>query len=595
MKKLTKILAIGLIAMFFLFSGTGGLSSATGEMEDLLGTDFSEDFAIEFDFNGPFGDASNLQVLSDFNNPSNPAINTVDQDEFTDLQYFMSHFNESGVETTYLALEKIEKNLTLDLLIGNDIIIGHVNASLPFQTLLQHFDHNGSDVLVANTFRGYVAYTTTPDDQILDANDKTYLGYTLVESHLIDLLNSYLTDYGFDEIGPYGYEPIYDAATKTFGMNYTNMFMVWQDTDAEPPQALKDLSEGLGKLVNLDSFEGVVTGGDLVAASLFEYLTFTYRVELNPASNDTVTIVDVITEYDVGPMKWLITKDDLTTFNLLDLFTNVDNGTNAFHVNSTEIIFSTGWNLPGGYDTWNVTIPELSFYTADAVSTRIDATAVFAHGAEGFGIAVVSSTNAIKLGFDLTQPSDLTSDSSDPVIGLEFGGTTVFETSFVGKSTYDRTFFNGTTETGLPIFVSTRAPEDLHEIINTENLIDLYFKAQSKQTKEFARFAARQLIPAISEVDLAGIDVEKTSYVTFVQMPKWSGLAVTQDPTFSAVSAIADLQDEDTETSETETDETTATTTGGGGGPTTSIPGFEILSLVAIIPIVVTLRKRKQH
>lgn len=578
-----KLLAICLITVFFLFSSLGALSSVnTSSMKEVLGVDFGEDFAIEIDFNidtgaiFPADDVSvDIQVLRDFNNIS---VNPADSNPLNDQQYFFSHFNTSGISTSYFALEKIEQDLIIQPPFGAPAVnLGHVNGSVPFQTLLQHFTHGAVDVLVANTFRGYIAYTTTPDDPTIDASDSVFLGYTLVEEHLIDRLNLYLSDAGFSDIPAYGYEPIYDKATMTFGMNYTNFFVVWQGSDAQGSEL--DL---LNALADLQGFEGVATGGAIQAASLFDYLTFTFTIN-EVVANATHTIIDVVTKYDLGPMSWLITRDDSTLFDNLNSFLPTINSGNSFHRPSEVLSFSTGWT---GFPTIDVTIPALSFYTGEAVPTRIDASAVFSHGASGFGIAVVTSTNVVKLGSTLDDPLILTDNPDDPVIPLNFDGSTVFETSFAQKAHYDRTFPNGTKQTGLPVYVSTRTLDQVQQIVNIGSAFSLYFQAQSAQTIGFTRFAARQLIPALSNEDIH-MDVSSTAYVTFVQMPLWSGLEVVQDPTYSAVSAVSGIVSTDSSGTGTGTGSTSGT------GNTSVIPGFELLTVFLVVPVVVLFKKRK--
>jgi hypothetical protein len=102
-------------------------------------------------------------------------------------------------------------------------------------------------------------------------------------------------------------------------------------------------------------------------------------------------------------------------------------------------------------------------------------------------------------------------------------------------------------------------------------------------------FTATQLSPVVvatmSSEDI-NMDVESSAYVTFVQMPKWSGLEVTQDPTYTAVSLVGGDDGGSTGTS----DSTIVTSQSSGTGP---VPGFEALALiVAFIPLII-MKKRK--
>ncbi|MHA1990423.1 MAG: hypothetical protein ACW981_20860 [Candidatus Hodarchaeales archaeon] len=556
--------------------------SAQTAMKDKLGVDFGEDFAIVVDFNVDDDNYQNfpgaIQVLEDLVNPSNPQLDPTDNNANYDQQYYLAHFNTSGIHNSYFALNKMEADLKINIPIIGEVTVGHIDGSAPFQTLLQYYTYDGADVFVANTFRGYMAYSTTPSDETLDTGDDIYVGYTLVEEKFLDLLNLALTNNGFGAISDYGYEPLYEstATSKTFGMNYTNFFVVWQDTESQ-----LDVPG-----FNSDSFKGVVTGGDIAAASLFDYLTFTYTVEIVEA-NATHTVVDVITEYDVGPMKWLITRDDGTAYGLIDgLLGDVD-ASNSFNTPATQIDFGLKVIHTALPDV-SVVIPSLSFYTDEAANARIDAAAVFGAGASGFGISIVTSTNIHKAEATLTLPGAST-NGQEVEIPLTFGDDTVYETSFVGKATYDRTFPNGTTEPDLPVYVTTKSMNEVKNTFSLGPAAHAYFKAQSLQTLGFTMFTATQLSPVVvaatSSADIH-MDVDSSAYVTFVQMPKWSGLEVTQDPTYTAVSLVGGGEGDSTGTS----DSSIVTSQSSGTGP---VPGFEALALiVAFIPLII-MKKRK--
>lgn len=595
MPKNTKILMFGGITLALLLSITASAFPAQTAMKDVFGVDFGEDFAVSIDLNvesSTFPSSTSLldnaEVIKDHvNGASNPEVRTSDSNEWYDQDFFLAHYNTSDINNIYMAVEKLENNLTIKAPGGLTYNLGHVNGSVPFQTLLQYYQNDGKDVMVANTFRGYVAYTTTAEDQLLDKDDQTYLGYTLVEENLLNYLNTVLDDNGFGAIPQYGYEPIYRTETngdKVFGMKYTNFFTVWQDTEAEPPEALKSIAN------LLDGFEGVATGGNIVAASLFDYLSFTYTVKTRLA-NETHTIVDVETKYDVGPMKWLITTDDLTTYELLNssLIPGIDH-TNSFHTEEYPISFQTGYSVAPWF---NVTVPALSFYTGGAVPVRSDADAIAGANAEGYGIAVATSTNVYKAGLTV----DLPSTPQNDMIPLSVGGDTFFETSFVGKATYDRTLTNGTVETGLPVYINMTTLENAMNLVKlTPDLLQGYFETQSKMTNGAVLFAAKALSPvyaAATSSSVLDMTVEDTAYVTFVQMPKWSGMEVVQDPTYSAVAAVAGADETSDTPGDTETGDTETTSGGGGGGSTTAIPGYELLTMLAVIPVGFYLKRRR--
>jgi hypothetical protein len=571
MIKINKISIFAGIFLLLACSSLPAFSATSTTMSEVLGTDFSNDFGLVLDFNidgsNPADDlAPNIQVLQDLGNSSNTKVVSEDLNEWYDQQYFFSHFNVEGVDNIYLALNKMEFNITMNIL-GKSINFGHVNGSAPFQSLIQYFKYMDKDVLVANTFRGLMAYSTSDTDPTIDPTDEVLFGYSFVEQHLIDLLNTALTGHGFDTIPQYGFEPIYNEADHTFGMIYTNYFVVWQKTNPTPPSALQSFA---GK-----AFENVVTGGDMVAASLFDYLKFSYKVQVNPSSNATHKIVDVETTYDLGPMKWLITRDDLTTYNAIKAGVSTIDSTNSFNRPTSDIDILLTQVTPN--ILVKTSIPELSFYTGAAVEQRINTHAMKDIGETGFGVAVATSTNAYVVG-EIVKDTDSNTDTQDITVPLSFNNSTFYETNFVGKSSYSREFTNGTVEKDLPVYISTRSLAQISELMDVSSLISTYFKLQSIQTYGITVFSARQLNPtrfASSSSSNLHLTVETTSYVTLVQMPKWSGLKVTQDPTFSAVAAVSQ------NTSGTSNSSTVKT----------GVPGFEVYLLVTVIPLI-TLRKK---
>ena len=567
------------LGLMMLSSIVPGFASTT-TMKDTLGTDFSSNFGLVIDLNAQGNPNTNtintnVQVLQDLGNPSNSKVNSTDQNPTYDQQFFFSHFNVSGVDNIYLALNKMEFDITFKVL-TQSFDLGHVNGSAPFQTLLQYFQNNGSNILVANTFRGLIAYTTTANNGTIDSTDQSYFGYSFVEQHLINLLNNELKGKtGISQIPQYGFEPLYFPNNDTFGMVYTNYLVVWQSTSPTSPSSI---SSFVG-----NAFDNVVTGGNMVAASVFKYLKFTYHIEEDTAaSNATTKVVNVITNYDLGPMSLLITNENAATYNKIVSADSSITSSNSFHAGAAPLSIA---NVTIGPTTYNaiVNLPDLSFYSGSAVSERINAAAMQGTGATGFGIAVASSTNAIVLGSTVNSPTQST-NSQDPNIPLSFGSNNFFTTNFSGKNTYTRTLTNGTQEAGLPIYVTVRAPSNLADILDTSSLLNGYFNLQTAQTIGIAVYSATQLNSAFTSTNTNGLSVASTEYVTLVQMPKWSGLQVTQDPTFSAVAAVAS----NNPSSSGSTSSTNSLATGA--------PGFELFTIVfAVIPLFIYRKKSRRN
>jgi hypothetical protein len=571
-----------LMVLTVAFAGLMPAYAQSG-MKDKLGVDFSDsEFGIVVDLNvdtGEFleGDLHpNVQVLHDYvNGASNPEV-AADADTDFDQQFYLAYNNVSGVETAYMALDHIKGQLVLDAtsIGGGYYYFGSYDGTAPFQTLLQHYMDGDSHVFAKNTFRAFVAYTADDVDPAIDPTDNTYVGYPIVEQNVLTHLNNALTGHGLSSMGSYDATPIHGE--NTFGMHYENMFVLFQDQSVDTAE--NGIDSVLRSLVRFHGLDTVNLGGSIAAAALFEYVDFTYNIV--DRSNATHTIVDVVTEYDLGPVNVLMTRDDQTLFDTLSGgLINGINTTNSFRTNSYLVQFDLGtWNtIPYGLD---ISIPALSVYTGEAAQARIS-TGALQNQAAGFGISVVTSTNVWKQGGDpaLGDDSETHTDASDLEINMDS-----FTTSFVGKATY--TLHDDSGDTVEDVIVSVFSMSDLHELLDIHSLFNGYFKAQSNMAKGFVTKMVKDIYnPLVTNPGDVGLHAEKTDYATFVQMPKWSGKEVTQDPTYSVVSIIGS----GTDSSDTSASDTIATSS----QTTSALPGFEALFLIlAAIPIFI-VKKRK--
>ncbi|MHA2075162.1 MAG: hypothetical protein ACW97X_11125, partial [Candidatus Hodarchaeales archaeon] len=208
------------LSVIFLLTVLTFTSSA--QATDFAGHSFSEShFAIEVDLEPG---VTTPDLINDLLDAS--AI-TGDSNEFEDLQFYMTYMNKSGIEVAFSALEKMEHNLTLgglfkpsvedilralpgdDIKAALDTTIFHVNATAPFQQLVQHYITPWKeDVFVTNNFMCLIAYSTNPDNRTMDADDDLYIGYTFSIQELIDAVNVILDNNGHseDQIGHFNYE-----------------------------------------------------------------------------------------------------------------------------------------------------------------------------------------------------------------------------------------------------------------------------------------------------------------------------------------------------------------------------------------------------
>ena len=570
MKKQIKSLTGVILALFIIMLMIITPVSAT-TMKDILGVDFTDQkFAISFDLNvaGPFpsgGLASTLNVTHDYFNSSNPRV-TTDGNPTFNQEFYMYYNNFSGIETSYLALQQLSGKFVLNIL-GNTYTFGSYNGTAPFQSLLQHYKYQGADVLVANTFRGFLAYTSSGANSPIISSTNVYLGYSVVESHLLSIINTALSGASLPTI-PTNYNSIPEYSANSFGMNYTNMFMVFQDTNASSLGGLGSLSS------YLNGFDFAVTGGNIQAAALFKYINFTYTAQLDPSSNSTYTKVNIVTKYNLGPIELLITRDSNSVYNSLVADTNLGiNTSNSMYLPTQTYSISPG----GSYSTFSLSIstPALAIYTGAAARARISQAAI-KDGASGFGIAAVTSTNVWKADSSVSSPSYYNNNGTDVTLPLMSGSNTIYSTSFVGKSNYQLNYGNGTTST-YNIILANPTFTQLGHIINISNVFSGYFDVQSTMTSGFTAFFINQL--GLSSSSNSYMSVSQTSYMTMTEMPVWSGYQITQDPTYSAVSAVS---------------ATSSSPSGSNGNTSKPTPGFEFVFLIAGLATLVIYRHRKK-
>lgn len=595
---MTAMLMVIVMSTVFAASGFTLIETKTGH-------DFDEEyFALDIDFNSDPADLGTLPstttLVKDYFNDSNSKVVT-DPTTDKDRQFFLSYTNTSGIETAYLALEKIEQDIVVKYSpLGLSHILGHANGTAPFQSLVQHYTSYDSDIFVTNFFNAFIAYETTSNDPWLDTGDDMYLGYSMVESHLLDLISSTISTAEWDPIEQYGWEAFYNApqdsgetTTTSWGIEYSNMMVFWQDLEASFPTPT-----GLPEGVVIEGIDGLITGQDLVAAALFDTMKFTYEmtetttVVENPVNdyNWSVTEAEVSTEYDLGAISLLITRDNQD--KLTELQANFDdiNATNSFCMPSQEI--TVGWAVIGATNyTFVVTTPDLCFFKDTAARLRIDAAAMEGY-ATGMGLTVVSSTNLFSVGYSVTFPDPIT--GQDVTYPIVVDDRNVFDTSFVDKDEYtlDRTI-DGGYASDYPIRVDTLGPDN-STYFSASNIFSGYFKYEAEMMIHFLVYMANQLSPQIADLSPAGpsdinMDFDTSGYVTFLQMPEWSGYPINLDPTFSAVAAVKTGGEETTSASTSE-----KTTQTSSQNILDQIPGFELITLIATIPAVVIISKKRK-
>jgi hypothetical protein len=561
---------------------------------DYAGHAFSEEyFAVEVDLESNPSDPDVIRDLVD------ASATTGDSDENEDLQFYMAYMNNSGIEAAYSAFELLQHDITFGSLLSTqvhdilyaipeyravlDTTIFSVNATAPFQQLVQHFTTPWEDdVFVTNNFMSLVAYSTDPTDQVMDSDDELYMGYTFSVQQLIDALNGVLAANGHaaDQIDQFNVIPYFEKVGPgefKFGINYTNMFVLWQPIDAVP-RGVNIFGTTVPDALISDSTGGIVFGHEIVAASLLDYLSFEYiftTEEVTLGTNEAI-IGTVETHYNIGETNLLITKGEtLPTANWNHTpLENID----AYYLMDIPdaVADQTIPGLPNIPTAINITVPGLNFYLDDDAKARI-------RMQNGFGITVATATTTFGVSVQNPTFADNTGAAS-PTIDLAMGGNTYFFTDFEGKDSYKlrglEDLWGIDPNLDRPVYIIPFDPTGW----TITGAAKIYFAVEFALAYGFTKFIAEQLTPQL--FDMAGdatVYVDTILYFTFTEFPEWYGGEIIHDPAYSAVAAV---------TAGTET-----STSGLPPGSTTTegtIPGFELITgLLAIAPLFALFRKRR--
>lgn len=597
MKK-DQLFIINSLFLIVLFLSMTAFPVVGSKIKERTGHDFDEPFfAIDLDLNRDadvIGDlADEITLIKDYTLPSNPLIDPSDiHYPDIDRQFFLSYVNTSGIETAFLALEKVEQDVTIEVpSLGIERTLVHINGTTPFQSLVQHYKTYDYDVFVTNFFNAFIAYETDSTDPWIDQNDQMYLGYTLIEQHLLDAISDTIVDQQWDPIGKYNWNAFFkepDTNSKAeWGIEYTNMMVFWQDVAADFPVPTGFPSS----VAAIEGIDGVVTGGDLVAATVFDSMNFTYELTSTSelTTDDTgdtwqILTTRVQTKYNLGAVSLLITRDDAAKLEELQTYVDGIDEDNSFNI--PEQTFELG-NITFGGSTYifEQTVPSLTFYRDLAARQRISAAAMEGY-ATGMGISVASTTNMFSVGYPLSFGLPTGEEQIYPIVVND--DADVFTIDFTNKNLYtlDRTLDGGLGET-WPIKVETVTPGHVY----VKDIFTDYFQYEAQMMSSFLVYMARMTSPMINAIgyldDLGDIDmtVDSAGYMMFVEMPKWSGYPIEQDPSYTAYSAVRTA-----EGTETHTDTESSLPPDLSNG----IPGFELLTVVTATSMIVFALKRRK-
>jgi hypothetical protein len=516
----------------------------------------------------------------------------------------------SGIETAFSALEKFEHMLTFKDFIADDTYddiwaagalvpqlrdaleapLSHVNATAPFQQLVQHFntptEDGFKDVFVTNNFMALIAYSTGTgsDPLLMDENDDLYLGYTFAIQNLTDAINEALVANGHDPIGYYDFESSFEKTDTgyEFGIKYTNMLVLWQDIDVAPRGVDVFGAGDHSEYLKADT-GGIVFGGNLVAASLLDYISFDYIFETSVISLANEYIEGrVTTEYDIGETNLLITPDNAAYIadNAADW--NHDPFAGLFQYTLTIPDELANFNfdpygLPDIPNSVTVDLPELAFFVDDDAKVRM-------RKENGFGLTVATATTSF--GVDVVDPEY---EYADDNIDINMGGKTYFYTEFTDKKTYKllglEDLWSIDPNTDRDVVVIPFDPSGWGAI--NFGIAKAYFAVEFGLAYGFTIFMAKQIAEfmSMSSSATAYVSVDLL-YFTFTEFPEWYGGEIIHDPAYSAVAAMAAVGDESSSVPAGESSEKKEQSSDG-------MPGFELLSvLLGILPLYALYRKR---
>ncbi len=402
-----------------------------------------------------------------------------------------------------------------------NITAGQGALTIPVQNFLEHYKTpNGKDVLVSSSFIMMLAFNDTDTSKYTDypdVNDNLYASFSLgfdltnITGPSKPALNSKTT------IIPLATT---DNKTWTWGMKYTNLTAIWWRMFINPLNPRFDLFTP-------------------IAVTTYEELTFTYKLELNPANHKA----EVTANYVIGRMTnlWLV----YWPFYPLPLLPIVS------HFNST------GQYWPNGAKISNTNIYQ--FLEQQHIKMSV---VLFQNS-----LVLDQKTNSVSN--NNQNVTDAEVDVSNGSILTQAGNEEIFKTDFGSKRQYK--LYNYTadpTENTYETYdaVTRTAPRAGYA---RNHLFDLHVAF----LKYVPLIVAHIDSPLFQNAKDRMLSMEYADYFYVVSYPKYSGFKVEHDPTYTAYIA------------------TTEPTLGPSG-----LLGLLLISgiiAVAVIGSVVLIRKRR--
>ncbi|MFX1398540.1 MAG: hypothetical protein ACFFAS_16040 [Promethearchaeota archaeon] len=488
-----KIISLTVVFSMLIFSFAVPTTLAIGE--NVYDHSFDEEYwDVLYDYLGGY--------LEEDYNPGPYAGNSTQEDVIpdADAKFYQAYTNVMGVRSIYLAMQNFSWGL-------NAGFNASQYACAPFQVLVQHFNPAGdpsAHMFVINRFLGLMAYLDYDKDDynpsIPSNNDNMYMGWAFYSGYHKTLINEFLSNnlsapswMLIDESVQTEATPIGMQKTTTasgdeysFGMSYSNLFVVWQMLSAT---------------TGLDGNSTSAQLGYIVGASIIEELNFTYitTVENN---NEVSTRV----KYNIG--------------NMTDLW--------IFSQYEYEIVQAIGGTVLNITDDFYI-----GYYNrTDGLQTRLEGYGSF----PGFSLAIINTVNVIsfsistgvgtQLSFEDPLGTTLGASSIEiPSASCSTGGKTAYELNFEDTENYSLDGDPDHISTTFVLGTSLVATSINFGIILGFGIILPAFLANITQASE--------IIKGLILLQIA-VQLSIVSFYYITCFPEWSGGTIRQDPTFTA-------------------------------------------------------------
>jgi hypothetical protein len=339
MKKTYLSLALFVVSIsLLLINPVAGIRTVA----ETLGHTFDEEaWAIEYDVLSH--ETTRDWTRGDHSDEVQPPI--IDTSPIRDATFYTVYLNMGNVRTVFMALTNYSWN----------IYNPEAQGVAPYQILLQSYRAAGKTfVIIENVYAGMIAYQENASvaNGVPDVNEAMYYGFSLNSEYHKALINGVLTSNGISPITrtPARVTPVNltkevvgEETVFKFGINYENMFVVWEDLNVETDLNATSMT-GIDIVAKREALIN-----HIVAFCAIKYINFTYTVKgiINDTGYQNVT---TSTEYDIGEVTdlWIINDNAINALALSgNVYPNIVSGMNFVRYNTSIAI----QNRIGGFES----------------------------------------------------------------------------------------------------------------------------------------------------------------------------------------------------------------------------------------------------